>query len=81
MLAARTEAIALGADVLPGAQSAFDASTRGFERGKFSFLKVLDAQRTLQQARTQYLRSLAEAHRAAVDLNRILGVDAMPATP
>ncbi|MEJ8855879.1 TolC family protein [Variovorax robiniae] len=81
LLAARTEAIALGADVLPGAQSAFDASTRGFELGKFSFLEVLDAQRTLLQARTQYLRALAEAHRAAADLNRILGVDAMPATP
>ncbi|MEJ8853318.1 TolC family protein [Variovorax robiniae] len=81
LLAARTEALSLGADVLPGAQSAFDASTRGFELGKFNFLEVLDAQRTLLQARTQYLRSLAEAHRAAADLNRILGVETMPGTP
>lgn len=81
LVAARTEAQSLTADVLPGAQSAFDATTRGFELGKFNFIDVLDAQRTLLQSRTQYLRALAESHRAAADLNRILGVDAMPGTP
>jgi cobalt-zinc-cadmium efflux system outer membrane protein len=73
----RLEAQSLTADVLPGAQSAFDAATRGFELGKFSFLEALDAQRTLLQARTQYLRALAEAHRASADLNRILGIDVL----
>ena len=74
---ARAEAQSLSADVLPGAQSAFDAATKGFELGKFSFLEALDAQRTLLQSRTQYLRALAEAQRAAADLNRILGVETM----
>jgi cobalt-zinc-cadmium efflux system outer membrane protein len=78
--AARTEAQSLAADVLPGAQSAFDATTRGFEAGKFSFLEALDAQRTLLQARTQYLRALAETHRAAAELDRILGIETMPNT-
>lgn len=73
----RIEAQSLAADVLPGAQIAFDAATRGFELGKFSFLEALDAQRTLLQARTQYLRALAEAHRASADLNRILGIDVL----
>ncbi|WP_232080825.1 TolC family protein [Variovorax sp. SRS16] len=73
----RAEAQSLAADVLPGAQSAFDAATKGFELGKFSFLEALDAQRTLLQARTQYLRALAEAHRASADLNRMLGVDSL----
>lgn len=73
----RIEAQSLATDVLPGAQSAFDAATRGFELGKFSFLEALDAQRTLLQARTQYLRALAEAHRASADLNRILGIDVL----
>ena len=77
---ASSEAASLAADVLPGAQSAFDAATKGFELGKFSFLEALDAQRTLLQARTQYLRALAEAQRAAADLNRILGIDAMSST-
>jgi len=70
---ARTEALAIRQEVLPGAQSAFEAATKGFELGKFSFLESLDAQRTLLQARAQYLRSLADAHRAATDLDRLLG--------
>lgn len=78
--AARNEAQSLAADVLPGAQSAFEAATQGFEAGKFSFLEALDAQRTLLAARTQYLRALAETHRAAADLNRILGIDPMSST-
>ncbi|TAN85219.1 MAG: TolC family protein, partial [Gallionella sp.] len=60
-------------DILPGAQSAYDAATKGFELGKFSFLEVLDAQRTSFQAKSQYLRALAEAHRSAAEIERILG--------
>ena len=60
-------------DIMPGAQSAYDAATKGFELGKFSFLEVLDAQRTSFQAKSQYLRALAEAHRSAAEIDRILG--------
>ncbi|AFU44879.1 cobalt-zinc-cadmium efflux system outer membrane protein [Acidovorax delafieldii] len=74
---ARAEAQSLAADVVPGAQSAYDAATKGFELGKFSFLEALDAQRTLLQARSQYLKALAEAHRASAELHRILGTDAL----
>jgi cobalt-zinc-cadmium efflux system outer membrane protein len=67
------EVEALQKDILPGAQSAYDAATTGFEFGKFGFLDVLDAQRTLLQAKSQYLRALSEAHRTAADIDRILG--------
>lgn len=70
---AREEADTLQKEILPGAQGAYDAATKGFEHGKFSFLDVLDAQRTLLQAKSQYLRTLSEAHRAAADIDRILG--------
>ena len=71
--AATAELTILRAEVLPGAQSAYDAATKGFELGKFSFLDVLDAQRTLFQAKTQYLRALEESHRTAGDIARIVG--------
>ena len=71
--AARQDAELLQRDILPGAQSAYDAATKGFEFGKFNFLDVLDAQRTLLQAKSQYLRALSEAHRAAAEIERILG--------
>jgi len=70
---ANDSAQALHTDILPGAQSAFDAASKGFLYGKFSYLDVLDAQRTLFQAQTQYLGVLLEAHQASADIERILG--------
>ncbi len=72
---ARREVESLQRDILPGAQSAFAAATQGFELGKFSFLEVLDAQRTLFQFKSQYLRALSAAHQSAADIERILGAD------
>ena len=70
---ALAEVDVLQKEILPGAQTAFDAATTGFEFGKFAYLDVLDAQRTLLLARSQHLRALAEIHRAATDLDRLLG--------
>jgi cobalt-zinc-cadmium efflux system outer membrane protein len=70
---ALAEVDVLQKEILPGAQTAFDAATTGFEFGKFAYLDVLDAQRTLLLARSQYLRALAEVHRASTDLDRLLG--------
>lgn len=70
---ARQEIEILQQEILPGAQSAYDAATKGYIMGKFSFLEVLDAQRTLFQSKSQYLRALAEAHRSAAEIERILG--------
>lgn len=71
--AARATVQSLRANVLPGAQRAYDAARIGFDAGKFNFLDVLDAQRTLFQARSQYLAALARAHQAAAGIDRILG--------
>lgn len=70
---AGTEARTIRDQVLPGAQSAYDAATQGFELGKFNLSDVLDAQRTLFQGKAQYLRARGEAHRAAADIDRLLG--------
>ena len=63
----------LRAELLPGSQRAFDAATQGYQLGKFGFLDILDAQRTLFQTRTQYLRALAEYQLAASDIERLTG--------
>ncbi|MDP1522902.1 MAG: TolC family protein [Methylotenera sp.] len=60
-------------DILQGAQSAYEAARKGFEFGKFSFLEVLDAQRTLFQAKTQFIQTLALARQAEADIQSILG--------
>jgi cobalt-zinc-cadmium efflux system outer membrane protein len=71
--ARRQEAELLRTEVVPGAKSAYEAATIGFENGKFSFLEVLDAQRTFFSAKSQYLNALAAVHRAVTDLEGILG--------
>ncbi|TCS71957.1 cobalt-zinc-cadmium efflux system outer membrane protein [Sulfuritortus calidifontis] len=76
----RREVDVLQQDVLPGAKSAYDAATVGFENGKFNFLEVLDAQRTYFAAKSQYLKALAEAHRTAADIDRVLGEPGANAT-
>jgi cobalt-zinc-cadmium efflux system outer membrane protein len=60
-------------DMLPSAQSAYEAASKGFELGKFTFLDVLDAQRSLFQARSQYLSALSQANQAAAEIARIVG--------
>ncbi|WP_176041200.1 TolC family protein [Burkholderia stabilis] len=71
--AAAQEAQRLKADILPAARLALDAMSRGYELGKFSFLDVLDAQRTLFQGQSQYVRALAGAHTARADIGRLVG--------
>jgi cobalt-zinc-cadmium efflux system outer membrane protein len=63
----------LQSTVLPSAQEAFEAASKGFDAGKFGFLDVIDAQRSLLQARTRYLNTLAAAYQAAADIDRITG--------
>ncbi|MFC3458393.1 MULTISPECIES: TolC family protein [Massilia] len=65
-------------DILPRAQRVFDAAVTGFEAGKFSFLDVLDAQRTLLQTRTQYIQALYDRYRAVADLGRYVDTDGAP---
>ncbi|WP_040787401.1 TolC family protein [Massilia niastensis] len=73
LAAALRETDLIRTDILPGAESAYRATSRGFELGKFSFLEVLDAQRTLFQSKNQYLLAIAESHRASAEIERIIG--------
>lgn len=79
---ANTEVNAFNQVILPAAQSAVDSATRGFEMGKFNFLDVLDAQRTLIGARSQYIQAMADSTSARVRIERIFGdTDALTRTP
>lgn len=67
------EVQAFNQSILPAAQSAVESATRGFEMGKFAFLDVLDAQRTLISARSQYIQAVSDATDARVRIERIFG--------
>lgn len=46
--------------IIPQAQQAFTTINQGYRQGKFGFLDVLDARRTLFSARQNYVQQLAE---------------------
>ena len=71
--AAYSRVMALRDTVLPGAQSSFEAVSEGYRLGRFGLLDVLDSQRTLFEARHEYLRAATDYHRAVVDVERLIG--------
>ncbi len=73
LAATHGEAAALRDVVLPGAKTAFDTSLRLFEQGKTTYLTVLDAQKTLTEARGQYLDSLSAYHRGVAEIEGMIG--------
>jgi cobalt-zinc-cadmium efflux system outer membrane protein len=73
LASAFVEATRLQNEVLPGAQQAFDAVSEGYRQGKFGFLEVLDAQRTLFESRGRYLEALTAYHRAVAEVERLIG--------
>jgi cobalt-zinc-cadmium efflux system outer membrane protein len=71
--AAFAEATALKNDVIPGSVSAFEAAGEGYRQGRFGILDVLDAQRTLFEARGQYVEALAAYHKSVAQVERLIG--------
>lgn len=67
------EVISLKSQILPGAQQAFDSINEGYRVGKFGFLDVLDSQRTLFQAKAQFLDALTTYHKAVAGVERLAG--------
>lgn len=62
-------------DIVPTATDAYSATQKGFDLGKFTYLNVLDAQRTLFEVRNQHMEALAEFSLGVVGLERLLGSD------
>lgn len=70
----------LQTDILPAARDALNAMSRGYELGKFSFLDVLDAQRTLFEQQSRYVQSLTAVHLAYAEIGRLVGTPMPDAT-
>ena len=75
-VSAYREASALNSSVLPGAEEAFSFSRQGYDAGKFGYLEVLDAQRTLFDARRQYNEAVLDYHRQRASIERMTALHA-----
>lgn len=73
MASAHARSAILGKQVVPEARKAFDAASSGYSEGKFPYLDVLDAQRTVFDSRVQHLEALAEYLAAVADIEGLVG--------
>jgi outer membrane protein, heavy metal efflux system len=74
------EAKTLSESALPAAREAAAAMEEGYRLGKFEFLNVLDAQRTLAELQGRYIEAVASGLKAAIEMERIARCDSS-ATP
>jgi len=63
------EAIRIRDFSLPSASKAFDLAQKGYREGKFEYLDVLDAQRTLFEIKENYIQALVNYHTRRADID------------
>lgn len=71
--AAHLEVGTLREEILPAAESVYEAAEFGYREGKYDLLQMLDAQRTYFEVKGQYLKALAIFHLARTEMERYLG--------
>ncbi len=59
--------------VLPSAESVFAAAQNGYEEGKFDYLRLLDAQRTLFDTQDQLVDAWTKTHLLRADIEYLIG--------
>jgi cobalt-zinc-cadmium efflux system outer membrane protein len=76
--AAGDEARSYEQEIMPASTEAFEAMSLGFREGKFGFLEVLDAQRSLFEATLLHLESRQRYAAARTELERLVGRSLKP---
>ena len=60
-------------EILPKAEDALAISRDGFALGRFSYLEVLDAQRTIFDVKQEYIQAATAYHQFLVEMERLTG--------
>ena len=80
MEGARSQITTYRESLLPQVEKGSQLTNEGYDNGRFSYLEVLDAQRSLFEARQQYVEALIRYHKAVAEIEGITG-QALPYTP
>jgi len=73
LASAHGTAVSLRDDVLPAARRAYAAASESYKEGKLGYLDVLDAQRTLMEARQGHVDALITYHKAVAVVESLIG--------
>jgi cobalt-zinc-cadmium efflux system outer membrane protein len=79
--AARRRAEVYRTEIIPRAEETYRLSLNAFKGGQFEYLRVIQAQRAVSEARLELNRSLGDAWRAAADLSGLLLEESWPFPP
>ena len=79
LVSAKEEVLAYQDGLLPSAQKAYGQAREGFDRGAFTFLDLLDAQRTLFDVQESHLAALHTFYQAKAQVDMLSGAYARPA--
>jgi len=70
--------VALQNQIIPAARSALESVEKGYRQGKFGYLDVIQAQRTLFESREQEVETLAAYHQSVAMVEGLIGGDMSP---
>lgn len=73
LLSAYNNAVQLRENILPESEKAYEITRQGYLQGRFAFIDLLDAQRTLFDAQAQYLLELSDYYNSIIELENITG--------
>jgi cobalt-zinc-cadmium efflux system outer membrane protein len=73
LLSAYNNAVQIKESILPESEKAYEITKQGYLQGRFAFIDLLDAQRTLFDTEVQYLFELADYYNSLVELENIIG--------
>jgi cobalt-zinc-cadmium efflux system outer membrane protein len=79
--AARARAARYRTEILPRAEETYKLSLEAFKGGQFEYLRVIQSQRAVAEARLELNRSLGEAWRAAGEISGMLLEEVWPCPP
>jgi len=68
---AYVQAMTLKSKIIPSAQEAFSLAREGYGLGRFPYLEVLDAQRSLFAVKQQHIAALRQYHTARAVVERL----------
>jgi cobalt-zinc-cadmium efflux system outer membrane protein len=70
---AQGEVRGLRMNVLPGAQEVYEGVRQGYEQGRFTYLDVLEARRSLALVRESEITALSELEQSRIEIERLTG--------
>ncbi|MCL5028020.1 MAG: TolC family protein [Bacteroidetes bacterium] len=73
LLSAYNNATQLKKNILPESEKAYNITRDGYLQGRFAFIDLLDAQRTLFETQTQYLLELSDYYNSLIEIENVTG--------